>query len=148
MSYLFSSNPRKLLCSLATVMRCRLQLMDVKRRREKLTVFFGFCIFSLYILFYRNKETAGKPFLWYAIRQKTNSRMSYFVPMCVFSFGVTLQFRICCWVFLDSLIISYSGRDSRFSMHSIITRTEMLTISSDIMCLPSDTPRGSPGLEQ
>lgn len=63
MSYLFSSNPRKLLCSLATVMRCRLQLMDVKRRREKLTVFFGFCIFSLYILFYRNKETAGKPFL-------------------------------------------------------------------------------------
>lgn len=51
---------RRLLCSLATLMMCRLQLSNVKKGRGKLIVFVGLCILSLCFLVYRSKESAGK----------------------------------------------------------------------------------------
>ena len=49
---------RRLVCSLATVMMCRLS--NVKKRRGKLIVFVVLCILSLCILVFRSKESAGK----------------------------------------------------------------------------------------
>ena len=63
MSYLFSSNPRKLATislKLPTVMRhIKFQLTDVKKRRLTLIVFLGVFILAFYIHFRRIKDTAS-----------------------------------------------------------------------------------------